>query len=66
MKYIRYTKYTGEPADAVDLEELVQRLSDFFLQSGFDSQFYDVPNSIPTAPWTPSAKPSNKPSPKAA
>ena len=42
MKYIRYTRYTGEPADAVDLEELVQRLSDFFLQSGFDSQFYDV------------------------
>jgi len=42
VKYVRYTKYTGEPADAVDLEELVQRLSDFFLQSGFNSQFYDV------------------------
>ncbi len=42
MKYIRYKRYTGEAADAVDLEELVQRLSDFFLQSGFDSQFYDI------------------------
>jgi Ca-activated chloride channel family protein len=26
----------------VDLETLVQRLSDFFLQSGFESQFYDI------------------------
>src|ERR1700738_5582435 len=40
MKYIRYRKYTGEAADAVDLEELVKRLGDFFLQSGFESQFY--------------------------
>ena len=24
MKYIRYSKYTGEPADAVDLEELIE------------------------------------------
>ena len=42
MKYIRYKKYIGEPADEVDLETLIQRLSDFFLQSGFESQFYDV------------------------
>jgi Ca-activated chloride channel family protein len=42
VKYIRYKRYTGDAADAVDLEELVQRLSDFFLQSGFDSQFYDI------------------------
>jgi Ca-activated chloride channel family protein len=42
MKFIRYGKYTGEPADAVDLEELVRRLGDFFLQSGFESQFYGV------------------------
>lgn len=42
MKFIRYGKYTGEPADAVDLEELVKRLGDFFLQSGFESQFYGV------------------------
>ena len=42
MKYIRYKKYSGEPADDVDLESLVQKLSDFFLQSGFESQFYDI------------------------
>lgn len=40
MKFTRYTRFVGEPADAIDLQELVQRLSDFFLQSGFESQFY--------------------------
>jgi Ca-activated chloride channel family protein len=42
VKYIRYSKYTGEPADDVDLEELMKRLGDFFLQSGFESQYYGV------------------------
>jgi Ca-activated chloride channel family protein len=42
MKVIRYGKYVGEPADAVDLDELVKRLGDFFLQSGFESQYYGV------------------------
>ena len=42
MKFIKYGKYVGEPADAVDLEELVKRLGDFFLQSGFESQFYGL------------------------
>ena len=46
-KYIRYTKYTGEPADGVDLQELVKRLSDFFLQSGFESQFYGMSEMDP-------------------
>jgi Ca-activated chloride channel family protein len=40
MKYTRYSKYTGEPWDSVDLEELVSRLSDYLLQSGFESQWY--------------------------
>ena len=47
MKLIRYGKYVGEPADAVDLEELVRRLGDFFLQSGFESQFYGVSEMDP-------------------
>jgi Ca-activated chloride channel family protein len=47
MKVIRYGKYVGEPADAVDLEELVRRLGDFFLQSGFESQFYGVSEMDP-------------------
>ena len=42
MKVIRYGKYVGEPADAVDLDGLVKRMGDFFLQSGFESQFYGV------------------------
>jgi Ca-activated chloride channel family protein len=40
MKFTKFSKYTGEPADSIDLEELVKRLGDFFLQSGFESQFY--------------------------
>jgi Ca-activated chloride channel family protein len=40
MKVIRYGKYVGEPTDAVDLQELVKRIGDFFLRSGFESQFY--------------------------
>src|SRR5215470_15567810 len=47
MKFIRYGKYVGEPADAVDLQELVRRLGDFFLQSGFESQFYGVSEMDP-------------------
>src|ERR1700752_3240007 len=39
MKYVRYSKYSPEAADDVDLRELMSRLSDFFLQSGFESQF---------------------------
>jgi Ca-activated chloride channel family protein len=40
MKIIRYGRYVGEPVDALDLGELMRRLSDFFLRSGFESQFY--------------------------
>src|ERR1700739_2042135 len=47
MKFIRYGKYVGEPADAVDLEELIKRLGDFFLQSGFESQFYGMSEMDP-------------------
>jgi Ca-activated chloride channel homolog len=39
VRYVRYAKYTGEPSDAIDLEDLVQKLSNFFLQSGFDSPY---------------------------
>ncbi|HEV2616228.1 MAG TPA: VWA domain-containing protein [Candidatus Acidoferrales bacterium] len=40
MKYVRYKKYTGQEADDIDLQELMNRLSDFLLQSGFESQYY--------------------------
>src|SRR5262252_2438542 len=42
MKFTRFSKYIGEPADSIDLEELVKKLGDFFLQSGFESQFYGM------------------------
>jgi Ca-activated chloride channel family protein len=36
MKY-RYTKYTGDLLDEIDLEDLVSRLSDLLLSSGFSN-----------------------------
>jgi Ca-activated chloride channel homolog len=39
MKYIKYSRYAPDAADDVDLQELMNRLSDFFLQSGFDSPY---------------------------
>jgi len=47
MKFIKYGKYIGEPADDIDLEELVKRLGDFFLQSGYESQYYGVSEMDP-------------------
>ncbi|HMI52316.1 MAG TPA: VWA domain-containing protein [Candidatus Saccharimonadales bacterium] len=47
MKFIKYGKYVGEPADAIDLEELVKRMGDFFLQSGFESQYYGISEMDP-------------------
>ena len=42
MKFTKYGRYIGEPADAVDLDELMKRLGDFLLQSSFESQFYGL------------------------
>jgi Ca-activated chloride channel family protein len=41
MKY-RYSKFTGEELDELDLEELLSRLSDLLLSSGFEDP-YGVP-----------------------
>jgi len=38
MKY-RYTKYTGDPLDELDLEDLVAKLSDLLLSSGFGNPY---------------------------
>jgi len=40
VKY-RYTKYTGDLLDEIDLEDLVSRLSDLFLSSGFSNPWGD-------------------------
>jgi Ca-activated chloride channel family protein len=47
VKYIRYSRYTGEPADEVDLQELIKRLGDFLLQSGFESQSMGISEMDP-------------------
>ena len=47
MKFIKYGKYISEPADGIDLEELVRRLGNFFLQSGFDTQFDGISEMDP-------------------
>src|SRR3954453_3687401 len=38
MKY-RYSKFTGEDLDEIDLEELLSRLSDLLLSSGFEDGY---------------------------
>lgn len=38
MKWTRFSKYTGDDLD-IDGQDLLNALSDFLLQSGFDSQF---------------------------
>lgn len=38
MKY-RYSKFTGEDLDEIDLEELLSKLSDLLLSSGFDNPY---------------------------
>jgi Ca-activated chloride channel family protein len=49
MKGVRYTKYIGDLASEMDLESLLQALSDFFLDSGFNdpySNFGEMDNSL--------------------
>ncbi|MFP5205505.1 MAG: vWA domain-containing protein [Acidobacteriota bacterium] len=49
MKRVRYSKYAGDLASEIDLEDLLQALSDFFLDSGFYdpySRFQDLDNTL--------------------
>lgn len=49
MKRIRYTKYNGDLASEIDLEDLLQALSDYFLDSGFYdpySSFQDLDQTL--------------------
>ena len=39
MRYTKYTKWTGGDWDEISLEELMEALADYLLQSGFESQF---------------------------
>jgi Ca-activated chloride channel family protein len=49
MKSIRYKKYSGDLASEIDLEDLLQALSDYLLDSGFSdplSRFQDLEHSL--------------------
>jgi Ca-activated chloride channel family protein len=48
MSRIRYSKYIPQPLDEIDLEDLLNQLKDFFLESGFYSQFSPFAQSDPT------------------
>ncbi|HET7275411.1 MAG TPA: VWA domain-containing protein [Longimicrobiaceae bacterium] len=43
MRFTNYTRYTGQHADALNLEALLEHLSDFLLQSGFAGGPHDHP-----------------------
>src|SRR5580693_7206413 len=44
MKLTRYTKFTGDLSTSFDLEDLMQALSDFLLDSGFQDPFSPFQN----------------------
>src|SRR6516225_11933919 len=39
MKYTKYSRYVGDLADEMSLEDLLNALSDYMLESGFQSQY---------------------------
>src|SRR5215469_15405956 len=49
MKRVRYTKFTGDLAGEIDLEDLLKALSDYLLDSGFYdpySRFQDLDHTM--------------------
>jgi Ca-activated chloride channel family protein len=49
MKRIRYSKYVPDPAGEMSMEDLLSALSDYFLQSGFNDNFwYELPQGEQT------------------
>src|SRR5208282_1374266 len=49
MKRIRYSKYVPDPAGEMSMEDLLSALSDYLLQSGFQSDmWYEMPEGAHT------------------
>jgi Ca-activated chloride channel family protein len=49
MKRIRYSKYVPDPAGEMSMEDLLSALSNYFLQSGFNDNFwYELPEGEQT------------------
>src|SRR5581483_4798816 len=49
MKRVRYTKFTGDLASEIDLEDLLKALSDYFLDSGYYdpyTRFQDLDHTL--------------------
>src|SRR5437763_11713262 len=47
MKFVRYSKYVPDLANEMSMEDLLQALSDYLLQSGFEREFmefYQLPD----------------------
>ncbi len=45
MKFVKYSKYVGDPASEMSMEDLLNALSDYLLNSGFQNpyaQFYEM------------------------
>jgi Ca-activated chloride channel family protein len=45
VKFVKYSKYVGDPASEMSMEDLLNALSDYLLNSGFQNpyaQFYDM------------------------
>src|ERR1700739_1845792 len=45
MKFIKYSKFVADPASQMSMEDLLNALSDYLLQSGVQNQytFYEMP-----------------------
>ncbi len=50
-------KIYGRAGGSIDLNDLVNQLSDFFLQSGFENQYYGISEMDRSTRWNNSAKP---------
>ena len=49
MKRVRYSKYVPDPAGEMSMEDLLNALADYLLQSGFqDSMWYELPQGEQT------------------
>src|SRR5262245_6017378 len=40
MNFTKYSKWEGTDWDGISLEDLLERLAEFLLQSGFDGDYY--------------------------
>ena len=44
MAFTKYTKWVGSPLDGLSMEELLDQISEFLLQSGFQFGFDEAGN----------------------